>query len=150
MPFKEYCERAYAPTPAAERYWHTVPEEGYVLGMGEPFSCRLEFDRSRFANPYGIEVSDILLTAFVRWFRSAVGSDPVLRMEGHGRGPDVERTVGWFTCVYPLQFSSGDDIIADLFGVRGLRRSVPEGGVGFGRLHPDAVLPSVTFNYLGE
>ena len=69
-------------------------------------------------------------------------------MEGHGRDSDVERTVGWFTCMYPLALTVIGDPIRDVFSVRRARRSVPKGGRGYGYLSNN--LPAITFNYLSS
>ena len=87
------------------------------------------------------------MTAFARAFRGIFGHDPVVRMEGHGRDASVERTVGWFTCLYPLGLKTSDDPLADLFSVRETRRMVPKGGRGYMHIRQD--IPDITFNYLG-
>jgi amino acid adenylation domain-containing protein/non-ribosomal peptide synthase protein (TIGR01720 family) len=86
-------------------------------------------------------------------------------LEGHGREPlteqlDTSRTVGWFTCVYPLTLSLpqrhevGDVICA----VKDQYRAIPNNGIGFGILkrlsgiEGAADLPesALVFNYLGQ
>ena len=148
MPIRDWIAKGYAPTPAERRYWDSVPQidNSLIDEDAKPYTFNL--DASDLSNPYGLEASDILLTAFAEAYRDVTGGDPVIRMEGHGRDHGVEHTVGWFTCLYPLSLHTTGDPIADLFAVRKARRSVPKGGRGYGYLHKD--LPSITYNYLSS
>ncbi|KAA6223719.1 peptide synthetase [Streptomyces albofaciens JCM 4342] len=118
------------------------------------------------------------LAAAVAAWRTArgQGTGPVLvDVEGHGREPlgedmDLSRTVGWFTCVYPVRLDPGT---ADLAEVRAggpaaghlVKRikeqlgAVPGNGLGHGALRYFAPgtgsalaglpAPLIGFNYLG-
>ncbi|HET9899247.1 MAG TPA: amino acid adenylation domain-containing protein [Streptosporangiaceae bacterium] len=87
-------------------------------------------------------------------------------LEAHGRepgvaGPDVTRTVGWFTAVYPVTLDTTD---VDTFGgyvaqVRGQLQRDPDGALGYGIARylsgPDgshrlSAESKVCFNYLSE
>jgi fengycin family lipopeptide synthetase B len=89
-------------------------------------------------------------------------------LEGHGRGDylegvDVSRTVGWFTCIYPVLLRKGESAGpgALLKSVKEQLRSVPRQGLGYGLLRfggpaeiraelgrgPQA---EVSFTYLGQ
>ncbi|MFI9504597.1 amino acid adenylation domain-containing protein [Nocardia sp. NPDC052566] len=99
-----------------------------------------------------------------------------IRLEGHGReeqvvpGADLNRTVGWFTSMYPVAlelsgidadaaWKGGDATAALLKAVKEQLIAVPDKGIGFGMLrHLDAAttgelgaaLGQIGFNYLGR
>ncbi|GAA1395508.1 hypothetical protein GCM10009639_30720 [Kitasatospora putterlickiae] len=113
-------------------------------------------------------VHEVLLAglagAVVRWR----GDRTVLvDVEGHGRqavgGPDLSRTVGWFTSVHPvrLEVPGPDPAAAELLkAVKEQSRAVPGDGLGYGLLRhlnagTGAVLeaapsPWIGFNYMGR
>jgi non-ribosomal peptide synthase protein (TIGR01720 family) len=112
-------------------------------------------------------INDALLTALAETVGGWTGSRRVLvEMEGHGREEelfadvDLSRTVGWFTCVYPvlLDLEGAEDAGAALRRVKESLRQIPHGGVGYGvlrYLRGGAELgggadPEVSFNYLGQ
>ncbi|WP_406630551.1 amino acid adenylation domain-containing protein [Amycolatopsis sp. WGS_07] len=108
---------------------------------------------------YRAGVDEVLLAALVLTLRGDEDAMTVT-MEGHGReGLDLARTVGWFTAEYPVHIGlSGVDSIDRLLrAVKEARRSVPDGGIGFGVLRyldPEAEftpeMPDVLLNYLGR
>jgi non-ribosomal peptide synthase protein (TIGR01720 family) len=90
-------------------------------------------------------------------------------LERHGRhelpgGPDLSRTVGWFTTIHPvlLGVDVGQDPLASLAAVQGSLAACPDDGLPFGLaryLGADAALAaslaglppaSILFNYLGR
>ncbi|MFD4791095.1 condensation domain-containing protein [Streptomyces sp. NPDC058459] len=129
-------------------------------------------------------VNDVLLTglalAVLAWRRPltgpADGGTVLVDVEGHGRediagAPDLSRTVGWFTSVYPVRFDIGrpdlDDARAGgpaagavLRAVKETLRAVPDHGIGHGLLrHGNSRtapalaargVPGIGFNYLGR
>jgi len=120
------------------------------------------------AKAYNTEINDLLVTALCQSYHRLTGStDLTLQMEGHGREPlhepvVTDRTVGWFTAVYPvvIQTISGD-IRSDVRYVKEQLHAVPNKGIGYGILQyiasqeGDAALktdltPLMGFNYLGE
>lgn len=117
------------------------------------------------ANQPGI--TDLLLCGFGRAVvREAGITRLAITLEGHGREPisggiELDRTVGWFTMMFPVVFDFG---LAEHVGehVRLVQRNVQKAhasGIEFGlqrwghgcpppdRLHR---LPSILFNYLGD
>ncbi|MFC9995247.1 amino acid adenylation domain-containing protein [Nocardia sp. NPDC127526] len=126
--------------------------------------------------------NDGLLAALalaVRDWRAEQGIDAAatrIRLEGHGReehavpGADLNRTIGWFTTMYPVVLDlSGIDAAAAWDGgaataavlktVKEQLLAVPDNGIGFGllrHLHPDTAgeldgpLGQIGFNYLGR
>ena len=118
---------------------------------------------------HSAQAEEILLTALVQAFEEWTGKSLLsLTLEGHGResvidGPDVSRTVGWFTTLFPvsLEIEPGSGPDEALKGVKEQLRSIPHRGIGYGvlkhlvqsseaeflRKTPE---PAVSFNYLGQ
>jgi amino acid adenylation domain-containing protein/non-ribosomal peptide synthase protein (TIGR01720 family) len=128
-------------------------------------------------------VDDVLLTGLVvglaawRRGRGRGASGPLwIDLEGHGREEiapqlDLSRTVGWFTCLYPVRLDAGAIDLADalrggpaiaraLKRIKEQLRAVPAGGLGHGLLRycnprTAPVLaalprPQISFNNLGR
>ena len=117
--------------------------------------------------PATVATLDLLLGALGRTLSDWTGQRRVvLDLEGHGRDSqwddmDVSRTVGWFTCQYPLALdvAPGEEVLAIAHRVHEELASVPHGGLGYGLLrYGDAQTvalrglphPQVRFNYLGQ
>ncbi|MEV7951691.1 amino acid adenylation domain-containing protein [Streptomyces rubiginosohelvolus] len=127
-------------------------------------------------------VNDVLLTALAvalaRWRRDQ-GQDQTfahIELEGHGREgrfvapaagfePELSRTVGWFTTLFPVTVDPGtaSDLTAPAYLAAALKAvkedlaRVPAGGLSYGALrylNPDGPTgtpaPQVLFNYLGR
>ncbi|KOV99095.1 peptide synthetase [Streptomyces sp. NRRL B-1140] len=126
-------------------------------------------------------VNDVLLTALAvalaRWRRD-LGQDQTfahIELEGHGREghfvagpagfePDLSRTVGWFTTLFPVTVDPGPAsdlttpayLTAALKAVKEDLARVPDNGISYGALRYlahsefDAPAPQVLFNYLGR
>ncbi|WP_406447704.1 amino acid adenylation domain-containing protein [Streptomyces sp. NBC_00876] len=126
-------------------------------------------------------VNDVLLTALAvalaRWRRD-LGQDQTfahIELEGHGREgrfvagtagvePELSRTVGWFTTLFPVTVDPGPAadptspayLAAALKAVKEDLAGVPGNGVSYGALRYlndtvfDAPAPQVLFNYLGR
>ncbi|WP_410592315.1 non-ribosomal peptide synthase/polyketide synthase [Amycolatopsis sp. lyj-23] len=116
---------------------------------------------------YRTRVNDVLLTALAWALARWTGRpDVAIALEGHGRedvldGVDLNRTVGWFTTLFPVALTVEDTDWRTLVkSVRKQLRAVPGNGFGFGALRhlgePDvrdrlAVhRPEISFNYLGQ
>lgn len=112
-----------------------------------------------------VSVEELLLTALTQILgegRQGIWVD----LEGHGReleGVDVSRTVGWFTCLYPVWLpNETDELGRCLAGVKEELRRIPERGRGYGLLRyvrGEAEIaerlqikkrPELLFNYLGQ
>ena len=120
--------------------------------------------------PRGVRPIDLVLCAVVHAVTLGEAPRVVLDLESHGRedhvgGPDVSRTVGWFTALWPHEVDlTGVDpsATARLRAVADGRAAVPGNGVGFGALrdhHPDADVRAalagmpgrdLLFNHLGQ
>ncbi|MFE5118151.1 amino acid adenylation domain-containing protein [Streptomyces sp. NPDC056669] len=126
-------------------------------------------------------VGDVLLTALAvtlaRWRRD-LGQHQTfahIELEGHGREgrfvadaagfePELSRTVGWFTTLFPVtvdpgaaaDFTAPDYLAGALKAVKEDLAQVPSNGVSYGALRYlthtefDAPAPQVLFNYLGR
>ncbi|MGW0821428.1 amino acid adenylation domain-containing protein [Streptomyces sp. NPDC002845] len=126
-------------------------------------------------------VNDVLLTALAvtlaRWRRD-LGQEQTfahIELEGHGREgqfvagsagfePELSRTVGWFTTLFPVtvdpgataDFTALEYLAAALKAVKEDLARVPDNGVSYGALRYltdtefDAPAPQVLFNYLGR
>ncbi|MFE8915185.1 amino acid adenylation domain-containing protein [Streptomyces globisporus] len=127
-------------------------------------------------------VNDVLLTALAvalaRWRRDR-GQDQTfahIELEGHGREgrfvaptagfePELSRTVGWFTTLFPVVVDPGPagDLTAPAYLAAALKAvkedlaRVPAGGLSYGALRyltgdgpTGAPAPQVLFNYLGR
>ncbi|MET9966913.1 amino acid adenylation domain-containing protein, partial [Streptomyces sp. NPDC006356] len=126
-------------------------------------------------------VNDVLLTALAvtlaRWRRD-LGQDQTfahIELEGHGREgqfvagsagfePELSRTVGWFTTLFPVivdpgaaaDFTAPEYLAAALKAVKEDLAQVPDNGVSYGALRYlthtgfDTPAPQVLFNYLGR
>ena len=81
-------------------------------------------------------------------------------MEGHGREElnkpiHIDRTVGWFTSIYPVVFDYKNEIGELLIDVKETIRKIPNHGIGYGVLKHLAqkdigIEADITFNYLGD
>lgn len=126
-------------------------------------------------------VNDVLLTALAvalaRWRRD-LGQDQTfahIELEGHGREgrfvadtagfePELSRTVGWFTTLFPVtvdpgaaaSFTSPAYLATALKAVKEDLARVPGNGISYGALRHlagnrfDTPAPQVLFNYLGR
>ncbi|WP_416969503.1 amino acid adenylation domain-containing protein [Streptomyces sp. 4F14] len=120
-------------------------------------------------------VNDVLLTALavaLSRFRAERGQEQTfahIELEGHGREarfvadsagfePELSRTVGWFTTLFPVTVDPGttDDLAAALKAVKEDLARVPGNGLSYGvlrHLHGagfTAPAPQILFNYLGR
>ncbi|PQV48064.1 non-ribosomal peptide synthase protein (TIGR01720 family)/amino acid adenylation domain-containing protein [Paraburkholderia sp. BL21I4N1] len=113
-------------------------------------------------------IDDLLLSALAialhRWHGY---TESWLTLESHGREEidprlDVRRTVGWFTCLYPVKLAVKDTLTATIRHVKECLRAIPDKGLGYGvfrygaaaAAHASALdthsLPAISFNYLGQ
>ncbi|MFD5842895.1 non-ribosomal peptide synthetase [Streptomyces chartreusis] len=126
-------------------------------------------------------VNDVLLTALAvalaRWRRDLGQAQTFahIELEGHGREgqfvagsagfePELSRTVGWFTTLFPVtvdpgataDFTAPEYLTAALKAVKEDLAEVPDNGVSYGALRHlaqaefGAPAPQVLFNYLGR
>ena len=109
-----------------------------------------------------LEINDLWLTAVCESYMRLSGESSVsVQLEGHGRediggGLMTDRTVGWFTSMYPI-VSEGltGRPEEDLLSVKETLRRIPNRGVGYPLIRTpldaqDSATPLISFNYLGE
>ncbi|PZD92996.1 hypothetical protein DNH61_25410 [Paenibacillus sambharensis] len=123
---------------------------------------------------YNTEINDLLLTALAaaltRWTGCSLHR---IAMEGHGREEllpemNVNRTVGWFTSVFPVLLEAEGEERPEAPGIRIRRmkealRRIPNKGAGYGRYRQlyrplsgdegaaaEPQAPEIVFNYLGQ
>ena len=108
-------------------------------------------------NQLGADVRDVLLSSLAdAWSGWTDEAELALTLEGHGReglaeGPPIERTVGWFTSLYPVLLPIGQGNAREtLHAVRAELARLPQNGSSFLPLMGPKELPGVSFNYLGE
>ncbi|MBF0411478.1 MAG: amino acid adenylation domain-containing protein [Desulfamplus sp.] len=89
------------------------------------------------------QTNDILLTALARALSAWHGQSATrIMLEGHGREEifkdiDINRTVGWFTTIYPLVLEfpeNNDDISYQVKHIKETLRKIPNNGFGYGIL----------------
>ncbi|MFI6963374.1 amino acid adenylation domain-containing protein [Streptomyces sp. NPDC050255] len=150
------------------QYWQEVTDTGeYALPVRHPLGTGRYAEAHRHVRHISVPVSSArrpgnrmlatCLTALRPALAPLVGDAPAgVTLEFHGRptggdAPDVSRTVGWFTSLFPfvLREEPSTETTARL-------GRVPDGGIGYGRLRLDAGQPltrgsdGVVVNYLGE
>lgn len=111
---------------------------------------------------YNTEINDILLSALgiaVEWWKKQ--KKVAVHLEGHGREEinrpiDVNRTVGWFTSIYPVVIESSERIEDVIVKTKEMLRHIPNHGMGYGIIQryekcdiPEAGA-DICFNYLGQ
>jgi amino acid adenylation domain-containing protein/non-ribosomal peptide synthase protein (TIGR01720 family) len=119
---------------------------------------------------YHTQINDVLLTALTRSLAHWSGGAAFrIDLEGHGResvfeAPDVSRTVGWFTTIFPvrLELDANQGIDESLKSIKEQLRRVPDHGMSYGllRYHCDdsearvalgqSPRSDILFNYLGQ
>jgi len=118
---------------------------------------------------YNTEINDILLAALALAVNDWTGAERVpVYLEGHGREDvmeniDINRTIGWFTSVYPviLQPGNPEDLPSLVKNTGKMLRSIVNKGFGYMVLKyltpPDRkkdtafhLEPDIHFNYLGQ
>lgn len=107
------------------------------------------------------EINDLLLSALVLALQRITGEcRHSVILEGHGREPwedpiDLSQTVGWFTTRYPVILNVAETLTDTVILTKESLRRIPSRGLGYSVLHQqkqlgDSLLPSVSFNYLGQ
>lgn len=109
------------------------------------------------------QINDVLLYGLGSAIKKVFGvSKTAVLMEGHGReeiveGIDVNRTIGWFTSLYPFVLDvDSDSVVTNLLGVKNGLKSIPNKGIDYGILkYLTGELTSeleceIIYNYLGD
>lgn len=117
---------------------------------------------------FGTEINDLLLAALAlslsAWTKE---NNLVIALEGHGREElfddiDLNKTVGWFTSLYPVSLQAfNDDLEATIVQTKENLRAIPNKGIGYGilrylssdkktRTALTSDIEQILFNYLGQ
>ena len=118
---------------------------------------------------YRAQPQELLLAALtISWCRLSSLPALTLDLESHGRAKiadrefDLSRSVGWFTCLYPLRIEPANaDWESAAEAAKAALRCVPSAGIGFGVLRylqaPEQAVAleqtpprPLSFNYLGR
>lgn len=104
-----------------------------------------------------LEINDLLLTALIRGVNQVIPQPEMcITLEGHGRENinntiNVERTVGWFTNIFPVILPYKETLLENIISIKETLRRVPNKGMGFmSRENKDVNTPLLAFNYLGQ
>ncbi|WP_276203580.1 non-ribosomal peptide synthetase [Paenibacillus fonticola] len=158
-------------------YWREICKQikdGKIQGDfdGQPteyahMQLELEMESTRqllyeAGKAYGTEINDLLLSALGMAVKQWKGQNYVaVEMEGHGReeihkAVKMDRTVGWFTSVYPIVLKGSEDPEEAIINTKEMLRTIPNHGIGYGVAKylgqdkwPD-LEAGLGFNYLGH
>lgn len=128
----------------------------FELGVKETKQLRFEANKA-----FSTDISDLLLTALAKSLGNIFDKNNVsFTLEGHGRElfesvGSVDRTIGWFTSMYPLMVTLEETLEATIKNVKESIRKIPNKGMSYGLLatYTDKMTTQqtdVVFNYLGE
>jgi amino acid adenylation domain-containing protein/non-ribosomal peptide synthase protein (TIGR01720 family) len=158
------------------KYWKQVAEtikEGMIekSDTGEEgwgyISVNLEKEETdkllyQSGKAFGTEINDLLLSGLGLAVFNLTGQKKLsVNLEGHGREAihkkiDIDRTVGWFTSIYPVIIEVSNDVREMIISTKEMLRKVPNKGLGYAVLKyllEEAFCQEeaqVTFNYLGS
>jgi non-ribosomal peptide synthase protein (TIGR01720 family) len=111
---------------------------------------------------YGTQINDILLSALGIAVNAWKGKKKVaVQLEGHGREEihkpiDVNRTVGWFTSIYPIIIEVSEEVDTMIVETKEMLRHIPNRGIGYSIIKYlseyglSDIEPDICFNYLGH
>lgn len=131
----------------------------------EPYSEEIVFSEEQTnkllknaVRAYGVRVDVVMLSALARAMDRVFGEkESVVTMESHGRQQlfedvDISRTVGWFTCYYPVCLSGDGEAEECLIKNKEHIASLPEDGIKyqFFKNGRKVNAPEILFNYMGN
>ncbi|MCL2163373.1 MAG: amino acid adenylation domain-containing protein [Oscillospiraceae bacterium] len=135
-----YWERIVKRAPESI-FRETVTEE---KGMGAASFTLGKDDAEKLlyqsGKAFGTEINDLLISGLGIAFGKLTGSDNMcVNLEGHGRETihrriDIDRTMGWFTSIYPVIINLGADVRETIIQTKETLRKVPNKGMGYGAL----------------
>lgn len=104
--------------------------------------------------PGNTNIKDLLLSALgCALYETSGRRDNWITLETSGREDinktiGISRTIGWFTAMYPVLLTAGNNIGETIGENKERIRKVPHNGIGYGALCGYDKLPGVLFNYL--
>ncbi len=120
------------------------------------------YELRKLANDcFRLHMDELFIIALAMCMACLSGTDSVpMMIEHHGRhffngGPDISRTVGWFTLMYPVCLNIGSmDLTENIKNLKEVLRKIPENGLEYliykkesGSLETSSYLK---INYMGE
>lgn len=110
---------------------------------------------------YNVGINEILLVALGMAVQALTNQKLItIEMEGHGREHILEdvvidRSVGWFTSIYPIVLNIEQDIARNMAFTKELLHNIPHNGFNYNLLKYLRNMPfnseiDMSFNYLGE
>ncbi|MEE1057310.1 MAG: amino acid adenylation domain-containing protein, partial [Acutalibacteraceae bacterium] len=106
---------------------------------------------------YHTKIDDILICALEMAVARWKHKDKIaIAIESHGREEInnefvIDRTVGWFTSMYPVILQYYDDLEKNIISTKETLRSIPNNGLTYGLFdNQKDVVPDICFNYLGQ
>ncbi|KAB8033633.1 non-ribosomal peptide synthetase [Fluviispira multicolorata] len=128
---------------------------------------RVEFKLSKYMtkqllnechSAFNTQVNDILVASFSDALSKFTGNTThCVALEAHGREEieqniDITKTVGWFTCMYPVRLEKKNDFAQQIVATKETLRNIPNNGIGYGSFYGynSDTLPRISFNYLGK
>ncbi|NEP61924.1 MAG: non-ribosomal peptide synthetase, partial [Symploca sp. SIO2G7] len=153
-------------------YWAaiaaTVPQDSDTgtIATAQRLTEQLDKEQTRalqqVPSAYGAHINDVLLTALTLTLIDWTGQTTALiDLESYGRFSetlDLSRTVGWFTCLYPIGLSldAKAPLTDQVQSIKQQLQTVPHNGLSYGLLRylnnqqKLAIAPAISFNYLGR
>ncbi|WP_268640979.1 condensation domain-containing protein, partial [Paenibacillus chitinolyticus] len=157
---RPYWEQVAAQMAAGElRMDEQTGESGY-----DSYTIHLSVEETesllqRAGKAFRTEVPDLLISALGMSVKKLTGASVVtIGVEGHGREAihrriDIDRTIGWFTSVYPIMVACHDEMAESIIATKEMLRKIPNHGFGYGLLYDlltGSQLPTLLFNYMGQ
>ncbi|MCL2426255.1 MAG: condensation domain-containing protein, partial [Oscillospiraceae bacterium] len=156
---KKYWEDVAQKTARAKLQIHDInTKTGYKRSevlLSREMTANLQYSANRAFNT---EINDLLLSALGIAVNKVSGQSEIsVMMEGHGREEihkpiQTDRTVGWFTSMYPIIVDCRSDIRDSIISTKEMLRNIPNNGIGYGLLKSELseVVADIYFNFLGE
>ncbi|WP_417237021.1 amino acid adenylation domain-containing protein [Bizionia paragorgiae] len=159
--WKEVMQKPFVKIPKNNTVCNT-----YKKAQSIRFSLNKELTEKLLTDvhkPFNTQINDILLASFTKAFSNQFDIDLLkIDLEGHGREEStsnvkIDRTVGWFTTIYPVSFQVHKSLKSHIKETKETLRGVPNGGLDYLLLKHLEEEHSVkenkaqiSFNYLGQ
>lgn len=142
----------------AESHGPWAGEEQVTVRLSQERTGQLLYEAGK---AFHTEINDLLLTAlglaFYKWRKTKKTG---LHLEGHGREElnkkiEIDRTVGWFTSIYPVIIEVSESIENSIIQTKEMLRHIPKHGIGYGIIQSATGCKTedraeLCFNYLGQ
>ncbi|MCQ2515021.1 MAG: amino acid adenylation domain-containing protein, partial [Ruminococcus sp.] len=166
---KEYGENL----PKSEKtYWNKMLpalSKGHLMSNdisddNKTVECLIELSEdvtdkllNNSANVSNAKIDEVLLSSLAMAVKNLTGqSEITISLEGHGREDlvrlSIDRTVGWFTCIYPVVLECTDSIKENIINTKETMRGVETHRLSYAysRDTGDDFAGDICFNYLSE